>query len=575
MSGKNNNQKYYKQQKTRKKEKTTKKVTVTSPCWRGGGGGGRGCKRRNNKEEEEEEKQQKKRRKKKWGGYGIDFSQASDDITGGVAQVANRIVEHGVTSFCPTLVTSPPEIYHQEAALAGSAAGLVTRAIISPLDVLKIRFQAWRCILGEEGVSAFWKGHVSAQMLSICYGAVQFASFQGLTELVHNNTSYNSQAAGVHFLCGGMAANLRHAVSTMLIQEGVLTFYRGLSPTLLAVFPYAGLQFFSYNVLKKLLEHDGKLSTGGLQSLVSGSVAGVISKTFTYPFDLFKKRLQVGGFEQARMHFGQVRTYRGLLDCTVSIAREEGPAAFFKGLAPSLIKAAMSTGLTFFWRIRSVRTQTLYLIAVILSDVHFQTRTFIFVLTPGSVDLETVCNIMVDQSLKDQVFSKEAGRMCFTIVQAEARQNSSSAFRRHLLNRLQQEFTSREETRKRSVQEWVCYVSFICNIFDYLKVNDMPMAALVNPVYDCLMRLAQPDALQNEKEVDCLVLQLHRIGEQLETANAERMDELFFLLRDGFLLQRELGSLARLLLLEILEFRAGGWSLSDAAQRYYYSELQD
>lgn len=29
----------------------------------------------------------------------------------------------------------------QEAALAGSAAGLVTRALISPLDVLKIRFQ--------------------------------------------------------------------------------------------------------------------------------------------------------------------------------------------------------------------------------------------------------------------------------------------------------------------------------------------------------------------------------------------------------------------------------------------------
>lgn len=75
--------------------------------------------------------------------------------------------------------------------------------------------------------------------------------------------------------------------------------------------------------------------------------------------------------------------------------------------------------------------------------------------------------------------------------------------------------------------------------------------------------------------MDCLVLQLHRIGDQLEKVNAERMDELFFLLRDGFLLQHDLSSLARLLLLEILEFRAGGWRLSDTAQRYYYSELQD
>ncbi|KAF3846438.1 hypothetical protein F7725_003516 [Dissostichus mawsoni] len=93
----------------------------------------------------------------------------------------------------------------EEAALAGSAAGMVTRALISPLDVLKIRFQlqiehvsspkgkyrglfqATRCIYSEEGVSAFWKGHVPAQLLSICFGAVQFASFELLTEAVHNS----------------------------------------------------------------------------------------------------------------------------------------------------------------------------------------------------------------------------------------------------------------------------------------------------------------------------------------------------------------------------------------------------
>ena len=55
-------------------------------------------------------------------------------------------------------------------------------------------------------------------------------------------------------------------------------------------------------------------------------------------------------------------------------------------------------------------------------------------------------------------------------LQAEAKQNNGNVFRRNLLTRLQQEFKGREETRKRSVQEWVCYVSFICNVFDYLKV---------------------------------------------------------------------------------------------------------
>lgn len=36
---------------------------------------------------------------------------------------------------------------------------------------------------------------------------------------------------------------------------------------------------------------------------------------------------------------------------------------------------------------------------------------------PGSVDLEKVSSVIVEQSLKDQVFSREAGRICYTIVQ--------------------------------------------------------------------------------------------------------------------------------------------------------------
>ncbi|KAL0993101.1 hypothetical protein UPYG_G00103250 [Umbra pygmaea] len=193
---------------------------------------------------------------------------------------------------------------------------------------------------------------------------------------------------------------------------------------------------------------------------------------------------------------------------------------------------------------------------------------------PSTVDLEKVSRILVDQSLKDPLFSKEAGRICYTIVQTEATCNSN-VFRRNLLNRLQVEFKAREETRLRSVHEWVCFITFICNVFHYLKINNMPMVALVHPVYDCLDRLAQPDALSNEEEVDCLVLQLHRIGDQLEKMNGPRMDELFHLLRDGFLLQQGLSSMTRLLLLETLECRAGGWVLSDTAQKYYYSEVTD
>lgn len=36
--------------------------------------------------------------------------------------------------------------------------------------------------------------------------ALQFASFQFLTEVVHKTTQYDSQTAGVHFICGGLSA---------------------------------------------------------------------------------------------------------------------------------------------------------------------------------------------------------------------------------------------------------------------------------------------------------------------------------------------------------------------------------
>lgn len=44
-----------------------------------------------------------------------------------------------MVGYDPTAQRTAPSA--EEAALAGSAAGIVTRAIISPLDVLKIRFQ--------------------------------------------------------------------------------------------------------------------------------------------------------------------------------------------------------------------------------------------------------------------------------------------------------------------------------------------------------------------------------------------------------------------------------------------------
>lgn len=93
---------------------------------------------------------------------------------------------------------SQSNLSQTEIAFAGAFSGFGTRLIAQPLDVLKIRlqlqvepvsfnnnnskykslYQTCNCILKEEGIHAFWKGHVPAQVLSVMYGFVQFLNIQ-------------------------------------------------------------------------------------------------------------------------------------------------------------------------------------------------------------------------------------------------------------------------------------------------------------------------------------------------------------------------------------------------------------
>lgn len=69
---------------------------------------------------------------------------------------------------------------------------------------------------------------------------------------------------------------------TMYQTGGLFTFYRGLVPTLVAVFPYAGLQFFSYNLLKTLTETENSESKGLCLVDLSDVVRVASSKTYLY-----------------------------------------------------------------------------------------------------------------------------------------------------------------------------------------------------------------------------------------------------------------------------------------------------
>lgn len=84
-----------------------------------------------------------------------------------------------------------------------------------------------------------------------------------------------------------------------------------------------------------------------VESFICGSGSGLLSKLIIYPLDLTKKRLQVQGFEKAREQFGAVRLYTGMLHCIKDTVTSEGVLGLYKGLAPSLLKAVLTTGTIF------------------------------------------------------------------------------------------------------------------------------------------------------------------------------------------------------------------------------------
>lgn len=292
-----------------------------------------------------------------------------------------------------------------QAAIAGGAAGAFTRAVAQPLDVLKIRFQlqlepietgskyssilqAFTSIVREEGISTLWSGHVPAQLLSISYGVVQFSVFEKLSQAYQRNYSqfYSIHRHGVNFTNGAVAASIAtivsfpfdtvrtrliaeqktkkaytgflNAISSMVKTEGAAALFKGLIPTLGQIAPHAGIQFavykfFTDNIFSKISYFQRQATMHSmvestlLANLMAGSIAGFVSKTAIYPFDLVKKRLQIQGFQQHRKEFGKQMYCTGSIHCVKLTIALEGFLALYKGYGPSMLKAVLVSALHF------------------------------------------------------------------------------------------------------------------------------------------------------------------------------------------------------------------------------------
>lgn len=134
-----------------------------------------------------------------------------------------------------------------------------------------------------------------------------------------------------------------------LRQEGVMSLYRGLTPTLLGVFPYVGLSFSMYEMLRPLLprRNDGSGRPTVGSAIGGGALASAVGQFAAYPLDTVRRRMQVSGFA-----LGPDGTVAGRGGTSMRVAfgdvvRNEGIRGLFRGLAPNLLKVAPASAVSF------------------------------------------------------------------------------------------------------------------------------------------------------------------------------------------------------------------------------------
>ncbi|XP_064184709.1 mitochondrial coenzyme A transporter SLC25A42 isoform X1 [Anguilla rostrata] len=266
--------------------------------------------------------------------------------------------------------------------LSGAFAGAVAKTTVAPLDRTKIIFQvssnrfsakeAYRLIYRtylQDGFLSLWRGNSATMVRVIPYAAIQFCAHEQYKRLLGEYYGFQGKALPPlpRLLAGSLAgttaamitypldmvrarmavtpkemySNIMHVFVRISREEGLKTLYRGFTPTILGVIPYAGLSFFTYETLKKLhAERSGRSQPYSYERLAFGACAGLIGQSASYPLDVVRRRMQTAGVTG--------HTYGSIAGTMRDIVAEEGLVrGLYKGLSMNWVKGPVAVGVSF------------------------------------------------------------------------------------------------------------------------------------------------------------------------------------------------------------------------------------
>ncbi|KAL8769928.1 MAG: hypothetical protein Q9209_004175 [Squamulea sp. 1 TL-2023] len=227
--------------------------------------------------------------------------------------------------FRSFLIPSPQYETPLRRLFSGAAAGVTSVFITYPLEVIRVRL-------------AFETKNESRSSLSrIC------------RQIYHEQPAKVSSASASTPLGAAVPA-----IPTP--RSGLINFYRGFSSTLAGMLPYAGMSFLTHDTagdwlrLPALAPYTTTANPKNPSAppilrywaeLIAGGFAGLVSQTASYPLEVIRRRMQVGGAVGDGHRLGMAET-------AGKVWKERGWRGFFVGLGIGYFKVVPMAAVSFY-----------------------------------------------------------------------------------------------------------------------------------------------------------------------------------------------------------------------------------
>ncbi|CAL5053626.1 unnamed protein product [Urochloa decumbens] len=266
---------------------------------------------------------------------------------------------------------------HLRRLVSGAVAGAVSRTCVAPLETIRTHLmvgsngdsmtEVFQSIMNTEGWTGLFRGNLVNVIRVAPSKAIELFAFDTAKKFLTPKADESPKTFLPPSLVAGALAgvsstlctypleliktrltiekdvynNFLHAFVKILREEGPSELYRGLTPSLIGVVPYAATNYYAYDTLKKLYRKTFKQEEiSNIATLLIGSAAGAISSTATFPLEVARKQMQVGAV-------GGRQVYKNVFHALYCIMEKEGIGGWYKGLGPSCIKLMPAAGISF------------------------------------------------------------------------------------------------------------------------------------------------------------------------------------------------------------------------------------